>query len=316
MKTRIIGSSGLTVGALGLGCMGMSHLYDSAGRDDARSTEVLREAPGLGVTLIDTAAVYGPFLNESLVGAAFEGRRDEIVLATKCGLSSDTDGVTVRDARPDTIVRECEESLRRLRTDVIDLYQLHRVDPEVPLEDSWGTMADLQRQGKVRFIGLSEVTLDEVRLAHAIAPVTSVQSELSLWTRQWIDDVLPWTAENDVAFLPYSPLGRGFLTGAISAGTEFAADDMRSGNPRFQPSALSANQALVEEVRAIGAAHDATPAQVALAWVLAQGPQVIPIPGTKRSERLRENAAAADLELSDDELRRLTDLPPAEGTRY
>ena len=316
MQTRTIGSSGLTVGAIGLGCMGMSHLYDSAGRDDARSTEVLREAPGLGVTLIDTAAVYGPFLNESLVGAALEGRRDEIVLATKCGLYVNADGVTVRDARPDTIIRECDESLRRLRTDVIDLYQLHRVDPDVALEDSWGTMADLQRQGKVRFIGLSEATLDEVKLAHAIAPVTSVQSELSLWTRQWVDDVLPWTAANDVAFLPYSPLGRGFLTGAITAGAEFAPDDMRAGNPRFQPSALAANQALVDEARAIGADHGATPAQVALAWVLAQGPQVIPIPGTKRSERLRENAAAADLELSDDELRRLTGLPPAEGTRY
>jgi len=316
MQSRTIGSSGLTVGAIGLGCMGMSHLYDSAGRDDARSTEVLREAPGLGVTLIDTAAVYGPFLNESLVGAALEGRRSEVVLATKCGLNVNADGVTVRDARPETITRECDESLKRLRTDVIDLYQLHRVDPDVPLEDSWGTMADLQRQGKVRFIGLSEVTIDEVRLAHAIAPVTSVQSELSLWTRQWVDDVLPWTAANDVAFLPYSPLGRGFLTGAITASTEFAADDMRAGNPRFQPSALSANQTLVDEVRAIAVRHDATPAQVALAWVLAQGPQVIPIPGTKRSHRLRENAAAADLTLSVDELRLLTDLPSAEGTRY
>jgi len=316
MQSRTIGSSGLTVGAIGLGCMGMSHLYDSAGRDDARSTEVLREAPGLGVTLIDTAAVYGPFLNESLVGAALEGRRNEVVLATKCGLNVNADDVTVRDARPETITRECDESLKRLRTDVIDLYQLHRVDPDVPLEDSWGTMADLQRQGKVRFIGLSEVTIDEVRLAHAIAPVTSVQSELSLWTRQWVDDVLPWTAANDVAFLPYSPLGRGFLTGAITASTEFAADDMRAGNPRFQPSALSANQTLVDEVRAIAVRHDATPAQVALAWVLAQGPHVIPIPGTKRSHRLRENAAAADLTLSVDELRLLTDLPSAEGTRY
>ena len=175
---------------------------------------------------------------------------------------------------------------------------------------------ELVAQGKVRHIGLSEVSVANLRRAHQVHPVAAVQSELSLWTRQWVVDVLPWTAENDVAFLPYSPLGRGFLTGAITPGTEFAPDDMRAGNPRFQPSALSANQALVEEVRAIGAAHDATPAQVALAWVLAQGPQVIPIPGTKRSERLRENAAAADLELSDDELRRLTDLPPAEGTRY
>ena len=316
METRQIGTSDLTVGAIGLGCMGMSHAYDAAEQDDAVSTALLRDAPGLGVTLIDTAPVYGAFRNEELVGAAFDGRRDQIVLATKCGLYPGDDGKPARDGRPHTILSSCDDSLRRLRTDVIDIFQLHRVDPDVPLEETWGAMADLQAAGKVRELGISEATLDEVQRAHAIAPVAVVQSELSLWTRQWFDDGLPWTIANDVSFLPFAPLGRGYLTGTLSADRAFSPDDFRASNPRFTPEALAANQGIVDEVKAVAAAHDATPAQVAIAWLLTLGPRVIPIPGTKRPERLRENAAAADLVLTSEEIARLTALPAPAGDRY
>ena len=316
METRQIGRSELRVGAIGLGCMGMSHAYDAAERDDEVSTQLLRDAPGLGVTLIDTAPVYGAYSNEELVGAAFDGRRDQIVLATKCGLYPGDGGPFVRDGRPATILASCDDSLQRLRTDVIDILQLHRVDPDTPLEDTWGAMAELQAAGKVRELGISEATLDQVQLAHGIAPMAVVQSELSLWTRQWFDDVLPWTIENGVSFLPFAPLGRGFLTGALSADREFGPDDFRFSNPRFTPEALAANQGLVDEVKVVAAAHDATPAQVAIAWLLTLGPNVIPIPGTKKPERLRENAAAADLELTPDEISRLTALPAPAGDRY
>lgn len=319
METREIGTTGIRVGAIGLGCMGMSHGYDHHDFDDERSTAVLREAPSLGVTLIDTAPIYGYHHNERLVGTALDGRRDQVVLATKCGLypgEGNVAGDMVRDARPESVRQSCDESLERLRTDVIDLFQLHRVDPAVPIEETWGAMAGLKAAGKVRAIGLSEATLEEVVRAHAVAPVDAVQSEMSLWTRQWFEDVFAWTLDNDVAFLPYAPLGRGFLTGTLAPGREFGDADIRSRNPRFQAHALAANQALVDEVRVVADAHGATPGQVALAWLLAQGPRVIPIPGTKRPEYLRENASAADLVLSGDELARLTALPAPVGGRY
>jgi len=317
MQTRVLGSSGITVGPIGLGCMGMSYAYDKAEQDDARSTAVLREAPSLGVTLIDTAPAYGVYGNESLIGAAFEGRRDEVVLATKCGLyPTGPDNSLVRDGRPESIIAGCDDSLRRLRVDVIDVFQLHRVDENVPVEESWGALAELKAAGKVRAIGISEATIDQVRAVHAISPIDVIQSELSLWTRQWVNDVLPWSSENGVAFLSYCPLGRGFLTGSMPVGTTFDKGDLRARSPRFTVEAIEANQAIVDVVREIAEAHDATSAQVALAWLLTVGPNVIPIPGTKRPERLRENAAAADLVLTASEVQRLNDLPAPAGERY
>ena len=310
-----MGSSDLEVGAIGLGCMGMTFAYDSAEQSEAASTAVIHRALDLGVNLLDTADAYGPFTNEELVGRAIRGRRDEAVIATKCGVVSSPDFNHGRNASPGYIRASCEGSLRRLGIDVIDLYQLHRVDPLTPLEDSWATFAALVDEGKVRAIGLSEVTLDELTRCQAIHPVATVQSELSLWTREWADDVLPWCRENSVGFLAFSPLGRGFLTGAMT-GRDFADDDFRSKLPRFSPAAMAANQALVDSVTDIAARHSATPAQVALAWVLAQGPRVVPIPGTKRVSRLEENAAAAALILPAEDLRLLDELPPAAGSRY
>lgn len=311
----------LTVGEIGLGCMGMSAAYDWDQQDDARSTAVLRAAPDLGVTLIDTAAIYGPYRNEELVGAAFaDGSRERVVLATKCGLVPDPSipgpRAFRRDARPEAIRAECLASLRRLRVDVIDLYQLHRVDPAVPIEESWGELARLRDEGLVRAIGLSEATIDEVHRAASVAAIDSIQSELSLWTRHWVDDVLAWSTANDVAFLAYSPLGRGFLTGAIPADRRFADNDTRSVNPRFTPDALAANQSLAEAVAQIAGEVGATAAQVAIAWTLRLAPNVIPIPGTKRPERLIENVGAAAVHLTDDQFARLNALPPPAGDRY
>jgi len=295
--------------------MGMTFAYDISEQDDAASIEVIHRALDIGVDLLDTADAYGPFTNEELVGKAIRGRRDEAVIATKCGVVSSPDFNHGRNASPDYIRDSCEGSLRRLGVDAIDLYQLHRVDPLTPIEESWATFAALVAEGKVRAIGLSEVTLDELKRCQAIHPVSSVQSELSLWTRDWTVDVLPWCRDNNVAFLAFSPLGRGFLTGAMT-GRHFAADDFRSTLPRFSPEAMTANQALVDSVTEIAGRLDATPAQVALAWVLAQGPEVIPIPGTKKVSRLLENAAAADLTLSAEDLRTLEELPPVTGGRY
>ena len=313
--------AGMEVGAIGLGCMGMTYAYDRDQQDDLRSTQVLHRAPDLGVTLIDTAAIYGPHTNEELVGAAYAGsRRHQVLVATKCGLVPDPSvpgpRAFRRDARPESIRAECDASLRRLGVDVIDLYQLHRVDPQVPIEESWGELARLREAGKVRAIGLSEATIDEVQRAEAVAHVDAVQSELSLWTRQWVDDVLAWTTAHDVAFLAYSPLGRGYLTGAIGADRTFASNDTRSVNPRFTPEALAANQRIVAQVRAVADEAGATPAQVALAWLLRLAPNVIPIPGTKRVERLEENAAAAGLVLTGDQVARLDALSEPVGSRY
>jgi aryl-alcohol dehydrogenase-like predicted oxidoreductase len=315
MDTATLGGSGIEVGAIGLGCMGMTYAYDTAQQDEATSIAVIHRALEIGVTLLDTSDVYGPLTNEVLVGRALVGRRDQAVLATKCGIVHSPDFCHGRNGTPEYVRSSCEGSLQRLGVDHIDLYQLHRVDPEVAVEDTWGAFAGLVEAGKVRAIGLSEVSLDELRRCHAIHPVSSVQSELSLWTRDWAEDVLPFCRDNGIAFLPFSPLGRGFLTGALSA-SQFAADDFRSRLPRFSAESMSANQVIVDSVAAIAASYDATPAQVALAWLLAQGPQVIPIPGTKRIARLEENAAAADLELTADDLAALDALPAPTGSRY
>jgi aryl-alcohol dehydrogenase-like predicted oxidoreductase len=279
--------AGRETGPIGLGCMGMSWAYDADQRDDATSIRVIHRALELGATLLDTADIYGPYTNEELVGRALEGRRDEAVLATKCGMVVEdiAEYRLGRDGRPEHVREAIDASLRRLRTDHIDLYQLHRVDEKVPVEETWGAMAETVAAGKARAIGLSEVGVDELERAQAIHPVASVQSELSLWTRDALAEVVPWCAAHDAAFLPFAPLGRGFLTGNLPP-REFAPGDFRRNNPRFQPTAMDANLALVERVRSVAGRHGATPAQVALAWVLAQGDHVVPIPGTKRRERM------------------------------
>jgi aryl-alcohol dehydrogenase-like predicted oxidoreductase len=317
LPKRRLGNSGIEVGAVGLGCMGMSWAYSAAERDDARSIATIRRAIDLGVTLIDTADVYGPFTNEELVGRALEGRRDEVVLATKVGLVVEDaqNFVIVRDGRPEHVREGIEASLRRLRTDHVDLYQLHRLDPDVPLEETWGAMAEAVQQGKARAIGMSEATLDELKRAHAIHPVASLQSELSLWTRDPLEDVLPWTRENDVAFIPFSPLGRGYLTGHVTADS-LEDDDFRARNPRFTRDALDANLTIVDRVRSVAERHDATPGQVAIAWTLEQGEQVVPIPGTRRPDRVDENTRAALLDLTPDDLAELDALPAPVGNRY
>lgn len=296
--------------------MGMSWGYGAAERDDAESLAVIRRALDLGVTLVDTADVYGPFTNEHLVGRALAGRRDEVVLATKCGLVADPKtGRMSRNGRPDHVRRACEASLRRLQTDRIDLYQLHRVDDEVPIEETWGAMAGLIAAGKVRALGLSEVTVAQTARAQHVFPVTSVQSELSLWTRDALADVLPWCRGHGVAFVAFAPLGRGFLTGTVSADA-IASGDFRATNPRFRPAAMAANRPIVDRVRAVARRLGVTPAQVAIAWVLAQGEQVVPIPGTKKLRYVEENCAAADLHLGDTDLADLDALPPPVGARY
>jgi len=315
ISTRTLGPSGPAVGSVGLGCMGMSWAYGAAERDDAQSRQVLRRALDLGVTLIDTADVYGPFTNEELVGSGLRGRRDEAVLATKCGLVTGSDGTVGRNGRPEHVRAALDASLQRLGTDRVDLWQLHRVDPEVPVEETWGAMAESVAAGKARALGMSEVGVAELERAHAVHPVTTVQSELSLWTRDALPEVLPWCAANGAGFLPFSPLGRGFLTGTVTPGS-FDANDFRARNPRFTDDAMAANAALVDVVRAVADRRGATPAQVALAWVLAQGEHVVPIPGTKKVHYLEQNAAAASVQLTDEDLAELDALPAPEGARY
>jgi aryl-alcohol dehydrogenase-like predicted oxidoreductase len=316
VDTRSLGSGGPSVGAVGLGCMPMNWAYGGQTQED-EAFRAIHRAIDLGVTLLDTADVYGPFTNEDLVGRALEGRRDEVVLATKVGLVVGPNGgyPMANDARPEHVRSAIDASLRRLRTDVIDLYQLHRIDPAVPLEESWGVMAELVQAGKARALGLSEANVDELERARAIHPVASVQSELSLWTRDHLTDVIPWCAANGVAFIPFSPLGRGFLTGAITAAT-FDDLDFRAKNPRFTQASIDANLAIVDRIRVVAQRRGATPAQIAIAWTLAQGPHVIPIPGTRRMRYVEENAAAADIRLTDQELAELDTLPEAAGARY
>jgi aryl-alcohol dehydrogenase-like predicted oxidoreductase len=327
MRTTTLGGSGPEVGVIGLGCMGMTFSYDmETPRDEATSIAVIHQALDLGMTLIDTADAYGPHTNEELVGRALAGgRRDRAVLATKVGIvrdsveAADPSNSSARralDGRPEYIRASIDGSLRRLGTDHVDLYQLHRVDPQVPLEESWGAMAQTVAAGKARHIGLSEVTADEIKRAQAVHPVTSVQSELSLWTREALAAVLPYCQEQGIAFLPFSPLGRGFLTGRFSSFDDLPRDDFRRALPRFQQDALRTNLAIVGRVREIAAQAGATPARVALAWVLAQGRHVVPIPGTKTPKYLADNAGAADIELSADHLAELDALPAPQGARY
>jgi aryl-alcohol dehydrogenase-like predicted oxidoreductase len=317
IPTRPLGNTGLTVGAVGLGCMGMSWAYDPSDRDDASSVEAIHAALDAGVTLIDTAPAYGPYTNEELVGRALRDRQAEAVVATKVGMLVDPKTYEfVKDGRPETILPSCEDSLRRLGVDVIDLFQLHRVDPKTPIEETWSAMAELVAKGWVRHLGLSETSVEECTRAHAIHPVASVQSEMSLWTRDALDGVLPWCAANGAAFIPFAPLGRGFLTGSVGADQDFEAKDFRSSNPRFAADAIRANQRIVDEVRSVADALGATGAQVAIAWTLAQSPVVVPIPGTRRAARVRENAGAAALELTAELLARLDGLPAPVGSRY
>jgi aryl-alcohol dehydrogenase-like predicted oxidoreductase len=296
--------------------MPMSWAYYGSGSDDD-PVGVIHRAIELGVTHFDTSDVYGPFTNEELVGRALEGRRDDVVIATKVGLRVGPNGgyPLDRDARPERIVREVEGSLRRLRTDVIDLYYLHRIDDAVPLEDQWGAMSSLVDAGKVRATGLSEATVEQLDVANAIHPVAALQSELSLWTRDPIGGTLEWCAAHGAAFVPFSPLGRGYLTGALTSAS-FEDADFRSTNPRFTPEAIAANTTIVDSVRLVAERLGASPAQVAIAWCLAQGDHVLPIPGTRRRSHLEENVAAASLSLSPDDLAELDALPEAFGPRY
>ncbi len=318
MHTRTIGQ-GLEVSAVGLGCMGMSQSYGPNPGDRGEMIAVLRSALDHGVTFFDTAEVYGPYVNEELVGEALEPIRDQVVVATKFGWRIEDGRSVGLDSRPEQIRRVAEESLRRLRTDVIDLFYQHRVDPEVPIEDVAGTVAELIAEGKVRHFGLSEASASTIRRAHAVQPVTALQSEYSLWTRDPERDVLPVLGELGIGFVPFSPLGKGFLTGTVDQNTTFADGDIRGTIPRFSEENRAANQALVRQVGDLAAAKDATPGQIALAWLLARAPWIVPIPGTRRTARIAENAGATAVALSADEvsdLDRLADRVGVAGDRY
>lgn len=314
MRWRSLGVGGPEVGAVGYGAMPLNWEYGTPVADEA-AREVIHCALNLGVTLIDTADAYGP--NEALVGRVLDGRRHEAVVSTKVGLVIESrEPLTYsRNGRPDHLRSSCEASLTNLRTDVIDLYTLHRVDPQVPVEESFGVMAQLVEEGKVRALGLSEVGVETLERAQAVHPVASVQSELSLWTRGALAEVVPWCESHGAAFLAYSPLGRGYLTGRLSA-DDVAVGDFRHNLPRFTQQAMEANRVIPDAIGAVASRHDATNAQVALAWLLAKSPVIIPIPGTKRLRYLEENAAAADLDLSVADVAALDALPEAVGTRY
>jgi len=313
MKHAKLGNLG--VARIGLGTMGMSFAYGSADRDDAESIRTIHRAIDLGVTLIDTAEMYGPYVNEELVGRALQGRRDQVVLATKFGMISHT-GRAGLDSSPASIRTGVEGSLRRLRTDYIDLYYQHRLDRETPIEDTIGAVAELVAAGKVRHIGLSEVGVDAIRRAHAAHSITALQSEYSLWTRDPEDGILATLRELGIGFVAYSPLGRGFLTGQIRSVADLADDDTRRDNPRFSGENFDHNLRLADEVRGVADEVGATPGQVALAWLLAQGGDIVPIPGTKRVSRVAENIAADTVNLSADQLTRLDALAAAAGDHY
>lgn len=307
----------LDVARIGLGCMGMSSAYTGAGTDDAESIRTIHRALDLGVTLIDTAEIYGPFVNEELVGKAIKGRRDHVVLATKFGLISHAgDGAWNRDSSPANIRTAVEGSLSRLGTDHIDLYYQHRVDPNTPIEETIGALAELVAEGKIRHIGLSEAGPDTIRRAHAVHAITALQSEYSLWTRDLEPKVLPVLRELSIGLVAYSPLGRGFLTGEIRSTDDFADNDSRKNNPRFTGENFERNLRTVDEVKAIAAEVGATPAQVALAWVLAQGDDIAPIPGTKRVSRVEENTGADDILLTPEQVDKLRKLTPAAGDHH
>lgn len=307
--------AGLQVGRLGLGAMGMSVAYSMGGFDDAESIRTVQRAVDLGVTLIDTAEIYGPFVNEELLARALPGRRDQVVLATKFGMISHT-GRKGLDSSPDSIRIAVDGSLQRLQTDRIDLYYQHRLDRQTPIEETVGALAELVAAGKIRHIGLSEVGVNTIRRAHAVHPVTAVQSEYSLWTRDQEDAILPVLRELGIGFVAYSPLGRGLLTGAISSRDELPDNDFRRTNPRFLDENFEHNLRCAAQVREIAAEVGATPAQVALAWLLAKGPDIVPIPGTKRVARLEENVGADAVELDAEQMARLDGLTPALGGHH
>ena len=314
MHTRTLGQ-GLEVSAIGLGAMGMSQSYGPNPGDRDEMLAVLRSALDEGVTFFDTAEVYGPYDNEELVGEALEPIRDRVVIATKFGWDIRDGRMVGLDSRPDQIRRVAEASLKRLRTEAIDLFYQHRVDPEVPIEDVAGAVGELIAEGKVKHFGLSEASAATIRRAHAVQPVTAVQSEYSLWTRDPETEVLPTLAELGIGFVPFSPLGKGFLTGTVGTTATFTEGDIRNRVPRFQGDNLAANQKLVDHVKGLAEAKGATPSQIALAWLLAQQPWIVPIPGTRRTERIRENAAATQLALSADERADLDSLAQRIGVR-
>ena len=318
MKKRKLGKSGLEVSALGLGCMGMSIAYGPAG-DKQEMIALIRKAVERGVTFFDTAEIYGPFTNEELVGEALAPFRGKVVIATKFGINLDPGGQQVQDSRPERIRQSLEGSLKRLKVDAIDLYYQHRVDPDVPIEDVAGAVKDLIREGRVKHFGLSEPGVKTIRRAHAVQPVTAIQSEYSLWWRRPEAELLPTLEELGIGLVPFSPLGKGFLTGKIDEKTTFDKSDFRNIVPRFTPEARKANQALVDLLRNIAERKKATPAQIALAWLLAQKPWIVPIPGTKKLERLEENIGAVAVELTSDDLREIDSAASKvtiQGDRY
>jgi aryl-alcohol dehydrogenase-like predicted oxidoreductase len=319
VERRGLGTQGLTVSALGLGCMGMSEFYGEG--EQAESVATIHRALELGVDFLDTADMYGRGANERLVGQAIAERRDEVVLATKFGIVRDPEDPTKRgvSGRPDYVVKACDASLRRLNVDHIDLYYQHRVDPDVPIEETVGAMASLVEAGKVLYLGLSEAAPETIRRAHQVHPISAVQSEYSLWTRELEHEVLPTIRELGIGLVAYSPLGRGFLTGRFRSPHDLPEGDFRRNNPRFQGENFNANLRIVERVQELASEHDCTPGQLALAWVLHQGEDVVPIPGTKRRSHLEQNVAASEISLSEEDLRRLDEAAPrgaTAGERY